>query len=116
MSLVDRNLRQAATLWTFNGVDNAGDPAFATPAAITVRWEDRTVEFIDARGEKSVSRSVVYLSQDVARGDFMLLGTSVATDPTAVVGAFMVRDFRKIPSVNATEFERRALLGAGGGG
>lgn len=113
MTLLDRNLQQTATLWTYNGVDNAGDPSFATPVQITVRWEDRTAEFIDARGEKTVSRSVVYLSQDVVSGDYMALGTDATSDPTGVVGAFEVRDFRKIPSINGQDFERRALLGTG---
>ncbi len=114
MSLLTRNLRQTATLWVFNGVDNAGDPSFATPVQVTVRWEDRTIEFIDPRGEKTVSKSVVYLSQDVTSGDFMVLGTDSTSDPTGVVGAFEVRDFRKTPAIDGTNFERRALLGSRG--
>ncbi len=115
MSLLDRNLKQTATLWVFDGVDNTGDPSFASPTQVTVRWEDRTIEFIDSRGEKTVSKSVVYLSQDVTSGDFMKLGTDATEDPTGVVGAFEVRDFRKVPAINGTDMERRALLGSRGG-
>ncbi len=115
MSLLTRNLRQTATLWVFNGVDNFGDPSFATPTQVVVRWEDRTVEFIDSRGEKTVSKSVVYLSQDVTSGDFMVLGSNATSDPTGVVGAFEVRDFRKTPAMNGVDMERRALLGSRGG-
>ncbi len=115
MSLLTRNLRQTATLWVFNGVSNSGDPSFVAPVQVTVRWEDRVIEFIDNRGEKTVSKSVVYLSQDVNQGDFMVLGTDSTASPINVVGAFEVRDFRKIPAINGTDMERRALLGSRGG-
>ncbi len=62
-----------------------------------------------------MSKSVVYLDQDVTSGDFMVLGTNSTADPTGVVGAFEVRDFRKIPGIDGVEMERRALLGSRGG-
>lgn len=110
MSLLTRNLKQTITLWTFDGLDNTGDPSFASPTQISGRWEDRTEKFTNVRGEEVRSRSRVYLSQDVNLGDYLFLGTDVTADPVGVVGAFEVQDFRKTPSINADQFERRALL------
>lgn len=112
MSVVTRNLRQTITYWAFNGVDNSGDPSFATPTTITGRWEDRALEVISSSGERVVSRSVVYLAQDVNLGDYMFLGTDTTASPVGVIGAFPVRDFRKIPNIRGTIFERRAILTA----
>ena len=110
MSLLTRNLKQTITLWSFNGLDNTGDPAFASTVQISGRWEDRTEKFVNARGEETRSRSRVYLDQDVNLGDYLFLGTDATADPTGVVAAFAVQDFRKIPNIDGDQFERRVLL------
>ncbi len=110
MTLVTRHLHQDATYWAQASVDGAFDPTFSSPVALKVRWENRTMKFIDAKGAERDSRAIVYLSTDVALGDFLLEGTSSASDPTTVDDAFEVRDFRTVPSVGNTETERRAIL------
>lgn len=110
MSFLARNLLQTATLWTRGSVDSYGDPTFAAPVSLLVRWEQKTELFINVRGEERRSNSIVFLDRDVSIGDFLFLGTSTATDPTAVLEAQQVQDFRKIPSLNGMQYERRAIL------
>jgi len=110
MSFLTRNLKQTATWWARSSVDSYGDPTFAAPVQIPVRWEQRTELFVNARGEEKRSNSIVYLDRDISIGDFLYLGTSTATDPTSVLGAQQVQDFRKVPSLDGSQFERRALL------
>jgi len=110
MSFLTRNLLQTATLWTRDSVDSYGDPTFSAPVSILVRWEQKTELFVNVRGEEKRSNSVVFLDRDVAVGDFLLLGTSTAADPTSVQNAQQVQDFRKIPSLDGSKYERRAIL------
>lgn len=110
MTLVTRHLHQDATYWALNAIDGSFDPSFSSPSALKVRWENRTMKFIDVKGAERDSRAIVYLSTDVALGDYLFEGTSAAADPTTVDGAFEVRDFRTVPSVGNTETERRAIL------
>ena len=110
MTLTTRHLHQDATHWVANAVDGSFDPSFASPVALKVRWEARTIKFIDAGGAERDSKAVVYLSVSVAIGDYLFEGTSVVTDPTTLEGAFEVRDYRTVPSISATETERRAIL------
>lgn len=111
-SFTQRKLLQTATLWEVGGTDNFGDPAFssASPSTISVRWEERSELFTGPDGSEQVARGVIYLAQDVDEGDYLFLGTSVISDPTNLVGAFLVKDFRKVPDLKAKNFERRALV------
>lgn len=53
---------------------------------------------------------VVYLGQDVEIGGYLFLGTSSDPDPTDIDGAYLIREFRKIPTEDGNDFERRAVL------
>lgn len=112
MSFLTRNLNQTVTYWAPAGRDNFGDPSFADPVEINGRFEERTEKFFDADGSELLARSVVYLDQDVEIGGFLMLGlaTSSTSDPRDEDGAFQIKDFRKIPDIKGTNFERRALL------
>lgn len=110
MSFITRRLKQTATYWSVSSVDSSGDPTFATPVSIKVRWEQRTVVFTNPTGEERSSTDVVFVKQDMVEGDFLFLGTSTAADPTAVLAAKEVQGFSKIPQLVGSEFERRALL------
>ena len=105
-----QNLKQDATYWAVSGVDNFGDPSFASPVGIKCKWEDRTELFIDPDGREQRSRSVVYVDTDVVIGGYLFLGTSTGTDPLAVTGAFIVKDFKKVSNFEATVHERRVML------
>lgn len=102
--------KQTATYWACTGVDSAGDRQFAAPTTLTVKWEDRSDIVIDQDGEEGRSRAVVYLGTDVGVEGYLFLGSSVAADPRTVTGAYLIKEFRKVPTADANDFERRAVL------
>jgi hypothetical protein len=109
MSVLKRNLKQDATHWTVTPADFGG-ATYGSPIVLGCRWEDKAVLFRDAQGEEVTSDAVVYLAADVAVGDFLFLGVSVATDPTTLSGSRRVRQFHRTPDLRAMSFERKAFL------
>jgi len=110
MSYIDRNLRQNASYWPPGTPDGFGGVNFGAPTTIKARWEDKAVLFIDRAGVESRARARIYVNQDVELRGYIYLGVSASTDPTTVDGAYEIRDFRKTPNLQATEFERRVLI------
>lgn len=110
MTWTIENLREAVTYWAPSGVDNFGDPSFATPVTIKSKWEDRTELFIDGEGREQRSKSVVYVDTDLVVGGYLFRGSSIVSDPLSVSGAFMIKDFRKISDFEVETHERRAML------
>ncbi len=110
MSFITQRLNQSATYWAVTGADNSGDPTFATPTGVKVRWEQRTVVFTRPNGEEASSTSVVFVKQDMSDGDFLFLGTSVVADPHTLKAAKEIQGSSKIPELIGAEFERRAFL------
>ena len=110
MSWITQRYNQVATYWSVTGSDNSGDPTFAAPSSIKVRWEQRTVVFTRPNGEEAASSSVVFVKEDMVEGDFLFLGISVAVDPTTVKAAKEIQGWSKIPQLVDSEFERRAFL------
>jgi hypothetical protein len=110
MSFLTMFLNQTATLWVLTGTNEFGEPSFAAPVPIPCRWEDRTSYIQDAEGNQVPSRSRVFLDRAVKTGDWMMLGTSAVADPQSVDSAYRVMDFRKVPSLDAQDFELMALL------
>ncbi len=110
--LIPGSFNQTATLWDFNALDRSGEPSFssASPRTISVRWEDRTVLFINADGEEERSRAVIFLAEDVTINDWLYLGTSAEENPWDRPGAFKVKEFKKTPDLAGLTFERRALI------
>ena len=110
MSWLQQNFNQQATYWEKTGKTDSGDPSFATPRQIDVRWEDRSVVFTNPSGEEAVSMSIVFLPEDVEVGDVIKLGVDATTDPLTVIGAEEIQGFSKIPQLKGGDFERRAFL------
>ncbi len=121
MSIITRMLKQTAVYWALASGDDVsyddyGQPivTIADPVEIDCRWEDVNEEFIAADGTKQVSRAVVYVSEDVAVGGILMLGTEDdITDSVNIkenVGAYEVRKFDKLPNFRATEHLRTAYL------
>lgn len=110
MTFIDEARTQTATLWVPGSVDISGDATFAAPATLTVRWEDKEEVFTTPDGEEQRASTVVFAGQDISVGSYLFLGTSVAADPKTVSGARKVRGFKKIPSIDGTLFERKAML------
>ncbi len=110
MTWTTENLRESVTYWAPSGVNNFGDPSFATPTTVKSKWEDRTELFIDGEGREQRSRSVIYVDTDLVTGGYLLRGISDTADPLSVTGAFMIKDYRKISDFEVETHERRAML------
>lgn len=107
--MITRNLKQTITHW-ISTEDGFGGYTFGAPEHIIGRWEDDARLFRDATGEEVISNAIVYLSVDVSVTDYLFLGTSEEVDPTVLSNAYRVRQFHKIPSIRASNFERVAYL------
>ena len=103
-------LKQKITYWQKTAVDGFNDETFAAPVTINARWEDRATTVLSADGVEVLSRSRVYLAQDISTGDFLMNGISTITDPRTLNAANRVINFRKVPDLTATNFERRAFV------
>jgi len=109
-------LRQTAVYWGNPQSDGAGGRTFDDPVEISIRWEERQELFIDANGQESTSKAVVYLGEDVNIGGYLYLGdfndlsSAEEGDPLTVGGACEIRSFQKLPSIKADRFLRKAWL------
>ena len=129
MGIINRMRRQNAIYWPPATPDDFGRPAHGAlveliqvpngGANLRVRWEDVVDEFMDANGEKSLSRARVYVPQlpdgsEVAVGGWLWLGDRAGLTDEAVPrnnpGAYEVRRFDKMPTIRATEYLRTAYL------
>ncbi len=107
----DQLLQQTVTYWAPSGPSATGGATFASPSAISGRWEDRNILFIDETGKETRSQSVVYLASDVKLGGYLALGDQTGTaDPHAIDDAHEIKSWQKIPNKSATQFLRRAVL------
>ncbi len=104
------NLPQNITYWAFISEDEFGKVTFAAPVNIKGKWEDTIQLFTDLKGSEFRSLAIIYLESDVVVEGWLFNGESSATDPRTVDGAREIRLFRKIPDIDACEFERRAIL------
>lgn len=109
-------LNQTATYWERLDPDGLGGWDWEDPVEIDVRWDELQELLVDANGEEFISRGEVLLNQDVKPGDYLYLGelTSAMEDsasvPTNIEGAWEVKKFEKIPTIDATEFVRTAWV------
>lgn len=77
--------RQARDGWT-------GGETFAAPATFACDYKSEARKMTDATGAEFVTRHILYTERSsIQRGDYVLIGTSAATDPTVVAGAEEVK-------------------------
>lgn len=114
MGIITRMLKQTAVYWAPLGVDEFGQPTWDTPVEVAVRWEDRAEEFLNQEGDRQMSRSVVYVGQDVEVNGVLLLGELTSSvdqdDPKSNTGAWEIRRFEKLPNLRVTEYLRTVFL------
>ena len=114
MSLITRMMKQAGVWWKQKDTNEDGSPVFESPIQIECRWEDIHEEFIDAKGDKKMSDSVVYVDRDMTVGDVLLLGTLTwqhrRSNPLELAGAYEVKNWEKLPNLRNTEYLRTAIL------
>ena len=110
MSVLTAFLKQNITYWKKTGIDGYNDESFAAPVTIIARWEDRSSVVLNDEGVEVLSNSRVYLAQDIAAGDFLMNGASTVADPRTIIAANRVLNFRKVPDLFNTDYERRAFV------
>lgn len=107
---------QDAVYWASPTHDGSGGTTFSSGTEIKVRWEDRIEEFLDNNGEVQHSMGVIYLLQDVDVGGYLFLGdlddlTSAAEeDPKQEDDAYLIRGFKKSPSIKGSNYTRKAWV------
>lgn len=116
MSYIIENLNQTIIYWKQLLPDGYGGFTFDSPVEILGRWEDKSQLFINNAGQEIKSSSVVFVKQDISEGDFLFLGeisdidSGLLDTPEDVPNAKQVRGFRKIPNIDASDFERKVWL------
>lgn len=107
--LTTRNLKQKVTHWATVS-DGYGGYTYLAPQILKGRWEDKQELFRTPAGDEAVSKSVVYLSKAVEVGDYLYLGESVVVNPTALKGAYEVRQYNESPDLRNLQSLKKALL------
>lgn len=92
-------LNQVATLWTRTGLDRYGKGTYERTDDLACRWEDRSELILNKHGQEIVSRSRVFFGQDIPLEAYLYLGSSAASDPTTVKGAFEVQQRKMTPDL-----------------
>jgi hypothetical protein len=121
-SFLTRTCTQVAVYWGSPVNDGYGGKTFATPIEIFCRWEDRNEVFVASNGDEAVSKSVVYILQDLDQEGYLYLGTldelydsaessGITLAPSEIEGAQIIKRFDKQPALGSiTEFLRKVYL------
>jgi hypothetical protein len=100
-----------ATYWPRDEDDGYGGWSYGSPIRYAVRWEEWVEERFDAKGDRFVSKAIVWLPEEVAAGGYLYDGLPLlANDPTTLDEAFVIRQVVVTPAVSGPEKEIRAYL------
>lgn len=124
MDLLEDMLTHKVCYWAPKRASHSGQQLFEVVVELNARWEDRNEMFLDKMGNQQISRSRVYLNEDVEVLGVLWLSSKLASDPDGSAiseltnafepfeneGAFEIRKFDKIPDIDGEEYVRRALL------
>lgn len=93
------NMHETLTYWAPTGNTASGGTTFAAPVEISGRWQEKQDLFRDRNGIEQVSQAIAYVDRELADRGWLFRGASVATDPTAVVGATEIRAVQQSPAL-----------------
>ena len=110
MNFIKRNLKQDATVWVASGTDAYGNPSYAAPVNIKVRWESRIEKTLDSTGNEMLSQAYVYMPSKYTPGDYLFKGISAELTPAAVANSYEIRNGQEIPNLRNTFSEFRVIL------
>lgn len=111
----ERNLNQTCVYWSAPVNDGYGGYTWATPVELDCRWVLKTNVLMSVNGRELVSTVEVRVKQDVDEEGMMWLGNltdltlAQQADPIEA-GAFQIKSFSKVPTLDATRFSRKAYL------
>lgn len=116
MNLLTSKLKQTAVFWANRVEDGQGGATFDEPVELSVRWEQKQEMFADANGQERRSDAVVYVSRDVAVGEYLFLGgladlsSAEEGNPLIVDGAHEIKKLEKTPDFSGSRYVRKAWL------
>lgn len=115
MQLITRMLQyDRCVYWAPRPADPSGQEQFDDPIEIGCRWEDTIQEYIDQKGEKRVSTTVVYIGEDLLLNGFLWHGKLEelvdTVDPTNNPGAYVIQKVASIPTIDHTQSVRMVYL------
>lgn len=64
---------QLAVLWPMTSVSSLNEPVLGSPVEISVRWNTKTSEWLDAQGNEEIRDGIAVVAQDIAIGSLMWL-------------------------------------------
>jgi len=114
MRILNKMRRQQCVYWAPTAPDPYGQPQYADPIQLRVRWTDK--EAIDTKEGTSriTSTTKVYTDQDLLIDGLLMLGTlddvQEGKPRAANPMARPIQDFNKIPTLKADDFVRVAYL------
>ena len=121
MRILTKMLKQTCVYWEPASADSGGDdfddygqPIVTDPVELGCRWEDTNEEFTAPDGTRRVCRAKVDVESDVKVGGILMLGEIAdITDSVDIKendGAWEIRKFDKLPTLDATKFLRTCYL------
>ena len=82
---------QRATYFQKDSVNEYGEQTFLTPTLINVRWESKTVNYIDQKtGKEAISNSIIFCKTELKIDSYIFLGTTAETNPKNI-NAYVIR-------------------------
>lgn len=118
--IITKVLVMDAVYWPPNGLNNYSVQTYAAAIALKVRWVDSNELYLGAKGEQLISKSSVMVGQDVEKdgvlwkGLLSSLSGANLTNPFLNANAGVIKAFLSVPTIDATQTLRIALLGGGG--
>ena len=108
MSLITRMRQSVCVYWTPTGMaDDNGVPILGAPEELACRWDELQIEFINADGDKLISRAVVYVGERPAIGGIMVHATLASivyfNTPRKNDGVFEVKQVSEVANLRNTE-------------
>jgi len=109
---VARRYVQPITYWAILSQDQFGSPSYAAPVTFSGRWVERLLEVQGPKGETIESRTQVHFPQEqpAAINGYVVKGTSIATDPRGVSGAFKIKVITEVPDLRSLHTVKVAVL------
>lgn len=103
------NRHQWATVWKPTALDAYGNPSWASPTQIKVRWEHADRRFITENGHEQRGQNAIYFERKglIEQQDYIAEGKHTATSP--INGAWEVKRIRITPNLSGTKIECMAL-------
>lgn len=98
-----RAFNQDATYWAPAGRDKYGKQTFTAPVTKKVRWEDKQEEIVDKVGEQKLSKSRVFLQEDIDIDGYLFRGVSAASTPLGLANALEIQGVGRTPNLKANK-------------